>query len=259
MIPNTRSYFRQMRILTCGAIILLLLCLSLKADTEGLTVSAAASLKPALDEIGKLEGCPKMVLNFGGSGTLQQQIENGAPVDVFISASVRQMDALEHKGLIVAETRQDLLRNELVLIVPKGRALPASFDDLTRPEVKTITVGEPKGVPAGAYAEEVFTKLKLLDTLKPKFVYALDVRQVLTTVASGNADAGLVYVSDAQSSQNVQVIARAPEDSHSPIIYPIAVLKSSTHREQAMQLIEFLLTPAAKKVFQRDGFLAAAP
>jgi molybdate transport system substrate-binding protein len=248
--------YSRIRLLAGRAVSFLLLSFPIRAYTQEITISAAASLKPALEEIGKLEGCPKMVLNFGGSGTLQLQIENGAPVDIFISASSRQMDVLEQEGLIVPETRKDLVRNELVLIVPKGHPLPGSFDDLTRPEVKTVAVGEPKAVPAGTYAQEMLSKLKLLDALKSKFVFALDVRQVLTTVASGNADAGLVYFSDAQSSPNVQVIARAPEGSHSPITYSIAALKSSAHREESARLIQFLLAPAAAQVFHRDGFLA---
>jgi molybdate transport system substrate-binding protein len=227
-----------------------------------LTVSAAISLKDSMDEIAQLYKAemPDAVIhfNYGASGTLQRQVEEGAPVDVFVSASPSQMDALESKGLVLPGTRKDLVKNAIVLIVPKGKTGITSFADLTSADAKIIAVGEPQTVPAGKYAQEVLTHLGLYDELKPKFVLAKDVRQVLTYVATGNADAGIVYATDAKTSDKVSVVTTAAEDSHSPVIYPVAVLKSSQNALAAKNFVEFLLGPNARTVFQKYGFLPPA-
>ena len=226
-----------------------------------LTVSAAISLKDSLDEIARLyqSKMPAVAIhfNYGASGTLQRQVEEGAPVDVFVSASPNQMDALEAEQLVLAETRKDLVKNAIVLIVLKGKLGISSFADLAKPEVKVIAVGEPQSVPAGKYAQEVLVRLDLYDQLKPKFVLAKDVRQVLTYVATGNADAGIVYVTDAKTSDHVVVVATATEDSHSPVIYPVAVLKGSKNASAAKAFEEFLLGAKARAVFQKYGFIPA--
>ena len=167
------------------------------------------------------------------------------------------MDALEKKGLIAAGTRKDLLKNELVLIVPKTKTGISSFEDLARAEVKTIAIGEPKSVPVGSYAFEVFTKLKLLDAIQKKFVFMLDARQVLSSVEQGNADAGIVYVSDAQDSDGAKVVSRAPEDSHSPIVYAVAVLRNSAHSREAENFVKLLFSPEAASIFRCHGFVVA--
>ncbi len=235
---------------------------ALPAPKVELTVSAAISLKDSLDEITQLyhAEAPDVVIrfNYGASGTLQRQVEQGAPVDIFVSASPNQMDALESAGLVLSGTRKDIVRNQIVLIVPKGRAGISSFVDLAEPAVKIIAIGEPQTVPAGKYAQEVLTHLGLYDQLKPKYVLAKDVRQVLTYVATGNADAGIVYITDARISDEVTVIATAAEDSHSPIIYPAAVLKASRNTAAAKSFLEFLSGPKARAVFQKFGFIPAA-
>ena len=226
-----------------------------------LTVSAAISLKDSLDEIAQMyhtEMADTVIhFNYGASGTLQRQVEEGAPVDIFVSASPSQMDALESKGLVLAGTRKDLAKNSIVLIVPKGKIGISSFADLAGSDAKIIAVGEPQTVPAGKYAQEVLTHLGLYDQLKPKFVLAKDVRQVLTYVATGNADAGIVYATDAKTSDKVSVIATATEDSHSPVIYPVAVLKNSQNAQAAKNFVEFLLGAKARGIFQKYGFLPA--
>jgi molybdate transport system substrate-binding protein len=226
-----------------------------------LTVSAAISLKDALDEIATLYRAkqPEVTIHFnlGGSGTLQRQVEQGAPVDIFISASPDQMDALESKGLILAGTRKDMVENSVVLIVPKDKTGISGFDDLTKPEVKIIAVGEPQTVPAGKYAQQVLTHFGLYDKLKPKLVLGKDVREVLAYVATGNADAGIVYVTDAKISQQVKIIATAPENSHTPIIYPMAVLKDSKNIAAAKEFVAFLSSPGAREVFKKYGFVPA--
>ncbi len=231
----------------------------LPAPEQEITVSAAVSLKDALDEIARLYYVQKsgfaVHFNLGASGTLQRQIEQGAPVDVFISASPEEMDKLESKGLLLPGTRKNLIKNRVVLIVPDGNAAIRSFQDLVQPQVKLIAIGEPQTVPAGKYAREVLTHIGIYDRLKPRFVLAKDVRQVLTYVATGNVDAGIVYATDARISRKVKVVATAPEDSHLPVIYPVAIVKGSRNLTNAKQFEAFLREPRAQEVFRKHGFL----
>jgi molybdate transport system substrate-binding protein len=231
------------------------------APTDEITVSAAISLKDSLDEISHLytfeRPSAEVHFNLGGSGTLQRQIEQGAPVDIFISASPKEMDSLQLQGLLVPDTRRDLAKNSVVLIVPAGSAGVSSFQELAKPAVKNIAVGEPQTVPAGKYAQEVLTHLGIYDQLKPKLVLAKDVRQVLTYVETGNADAGIVYATDAKISKKVAVAATASEDSHSPVVYPAALIKSSKNPAAAKTFLEFLSGEKARVVFQKYGFIPA--
>lgn len=226
-----------------------------------LTVSAAISLTNALQEIKQVYVGAKpnfgVTYNFGASGALQQQIEQGAPVDVFISAGVKQMDSLQQKGLLIPETRKNLLTNRLVLITPKNGISLTSFRDLTRTDIKRIAIGEPRSVPAGQYAQEVLTNLRIFDQLKSKLVFANNVRQVLTYVETGNVDAGVVYITDAKESDRVRVAATAPENLHSPIVYPVAILKSSKNVAGAREFVQFLTSSAGNAVFQKYGFTMA--
>ena len=225
---------------------------------SSITVSAAVSLKDALDAIRPAfaKQWPNIAIhyNLGASGTLQQQIEQGAPVDVYISASPAQMDSLDNQGLLLAGTRRDLLRNTLVLIVPTGATQVSDFKDLIKPSVKIVAIGEPQTVPAGKYAQEVLTHFGLYKSLGAKLVLAKDVRQVLTYVASGNADAGIVYATDAKITTQVKVAATAPEDSHAPIVYPVAVLKDTKNAEGAKAFAGFLSSQVAQSIFEKYGF-----
>ncbi|AFY48289.1 molybdenum ABC transporter, periplasmic molybdate-binding protein [Nostoc sp. PCC 7524] len=225
-----------------------------------LLVSAAASLKDALEEIKPLYQKSKpnvnISYNFGASGALQQQIEQGAPADVFISAAKRQVDALEQKGLLLPGTRAILAKNRLVLVVPKNARGITSFYNLRDANIKRVAIGEPRSVPAGQYADQVLRKLKLLPQIQPKLVYANNVRQVLAVVESGNADAGLVYATDAKISDKVKVVVAADEKYHSPIIYPLAVVKSSKNPDAAKEYVKFLTTDnQAKAVLRKYGFI----
>ena len=223
-----------------------------------LLVSAAASLRESLQEIQLLYPQNKQNINlshnFGASGALQQQIENGAPADVFISAGKKQMDVLQEKGLILSDTRRNLLTNRLVLIVPINSSEVSNFRQLTNAKVKRIAVGEPRSVPAGQYAEQVFINLGILQQIKPKFVLGNNVRQVLAAVESGNVDAGVVYATDARTSQQVKQVATAAENLHSPIVYPVAVLKNSKNISAAKEYIQFLFSNQARTLFQKYGF-----
>jgi molybdate transport system substrate-binding protein len=228
---------------------------------DEVTVSAAISLKDALDEISHLYSTEhpsaELHFNLGGSGTLQRQIEQGAPVDIFISASPKEMDSLQSRGLLLPDTRKNLARNSVVLIVPAGSTSISSFQDLTTASVKTVAVGEPQTVPAGKYAQEILTHFGIYDQLKPKLVLAKDVRQVLTYVETGNADAGILYATDAKISKKVTVIATAPEDSYSPVVYPAAVIKNSKNAAAAKAFLDFLASEKARTVFQKYGFIPA--
>ncbi|BAB76877.1 molybdate ABC transporter substrate-binding protein [Anabaena sp. FACHB-709] len=225
-----------------------------------LLVSAAASLKDALEEIKPLyqQSKPNVNIsyNFGASGALQQQIENGAPADIFISAAKRQVDTLEQKRLLVPGTRGVLAKNRLVLVVPKNATGVTSFFSLRNDQIKRIAIGEPRSVPAGQYAEQVLQQLKLLPSVKSKLVYANNVRQVLASVESGNADAGLVYATDAKISDKVKVVVAADEKYHSPIIYPLAVVKSSRNVNAAKDFTQYLTTSSqVKAVLRKYGFI----
>lgn len=200
-----------------------------------------------------------MHFNLSGSGTLQRQVEQGAPVDVFISASPDEMDALGSEGLLLPGTRKDLVKNALVLIVPTGKSSVASFQDLAKPEVKLIAIGEPQTVPAGKYARETLNHFGLYEQLKTKFVFGKDVRQALTYVATGNADAGIVYATDARISSKVKVVATAPDESHSPVVYPVAVMQASRNPDGAKDFEAFLLGPPARDVFKKYGFVPDSP
>ena len=229
-----------------------------------LTISAAASLKEAMEKIEPLyqDSHPEteITYNFASSGSLQRQIEQGAPVDVFISAAVKQMDDLEEQGLLLTETRRDLLKNQMVLIASasnqKNNPKLDNFSDLTTKQITTIALGEPGSVPAGKYAQEVLNSHKLADKVGQKAVYGKDVRQVLNYVATGNADAGIVYRTDALVSNDVEIVATAPENTHSPVVYPIAVIQASDNPEAATELVEFLATPEAQAVFKEYGFIS---
>lgn len=224
-----------------------------------LYVSAAASMTDAMKEIGgeyeKKNPSVKLVFNFASSGALQQGIEQGAPADIFVSAAQKQMNTLEKKGLLADGTRKDLLVNKVVLIVPKDSKLQLTkFEDVLKGEVKKIGLGEPKGVPVGQYSEEIFNKLGILDQVKTKGVYGSNVRQVLSWVETGEVDAGVVYATDAAVSKGNKVICNAPEGSHKPVIYPMAIIKSTKQLDAAKAFTAYLAGADGKKVFEKYGF-----
>ena len=226
-----------------------------------LTVSAAASLKDAIVETEaaykQSHASITFANNFGSSGTLAIQIDQGAPVDLFISAAAKPMDQLEAKGLIVAKTRRNVLKNSLVLIAPHDSTL-RDFQGLSDQSIHMIAVGDPGSVPAGQYGNQTLSALHLLDAVKSKLVLAKDVRQVLAYVETGNADAGLVYATDAITSAKVRVVAVAPDWTHEPIIYPAAVVKGGHSEEAARNFVEFLSSTAAHAIFIKRGFTIAA-
>jgi molybdate transport system substrate-binding protein len=229
------------------------------AEKSVIQVSAAISLKDALGVLQEMyvKKAPDVAIRFNlaSSGMLQKQIEEGAPVDLFISAGKKQMDELAAKGLIVSETRCDLLGNEIVLVVAKEKkGAVRTFEDLAD-HAQSISIGQPETVPAGKYARETLTSLKLWDKLEKRIMFAKDVRQVLAYVESGNVDAGLVYRSDTGSMKSGVVAAVAPRGSHSPIVYPLALIKDGKNRAAAKRFMDFLKTPEAAKVFAHYNFI----
>lgn len=227
-----------------------------KAD---LTISAAASLKAAMADIQALYKAEKpnstLTVNLGASGTLQQQIEQGGDVDLFFSAATKNMTALKEGNLLINTTVKNLLKNKVVLVVPEdSKTTINSFAGITDPSIEKIGLGEPTVVPAGDYAQQVFTYLNILDKVKAKAVYGQDVKQVLTWVETGNVDAGVVYSTDAKISTKVKVIATASDESHKSIIYPAAVIKTTKNPEAAKDFLNFLSSDKAHAVFEKYGF-----
>jgi len=215
-----------------------------KVEPTEIMVSAAASMKDSMTELQKAYAIKtpavKLTIVYGASGTLQQQIEQGAPSDLFISAGKSQMDALEAKNLLVKESKVDLIGNDLVLVTGKDNTKITSMEDLTKAD--KISIGTPESVPAGKYAQESLTNLKLWEAVQPKLVLAKDVTQVLNYVETGNVDAGLVYQSDAQGSTKVKVVTVAPASSHKAIVYPAAIISATKNKQ---------LTEAFLKVFAK--------
>ncbi|MDO4485575.1 MAG: molybdate ABC transporter substrate-binding protein [Bacillota bacterium] len=229
------------------------------AETTEVTVLAAASLTDALDEIiaeyEKDANCT-ITPSYAGSGDLVQQIEGGAPCDIFISASKANMDQLEEGGYIDSETRQDMLTNTLTLISTIEKKDSVTMDSLTTDAVGTIAVGEPETVPAGKYASQVFDNMQITDQLTDKIVYAKDVRAVLNYVETGDADCGFVYKTDALLIDDTKgaIIEDVDSSLHDPIVYPAAIMKEAPQAESAADFYDFLQTDFAKEVFEKYGF-----
>ncbi|MCC2930726.1 molybdate ABC transporter substrate-binding protein [Bacillus sp. LBG-1-113] len=258
--------FKKYSILTVALTVFLLAagCSASQSSSDNekevtLTVSAAASAQDALEEIQKnYEKAHHNITiqdNFGSSGALQKQISQGAGADLFFSAAEDKFQKLVDDGDIAKKDSTDVVGNEIVLVVPKDGDSPVkSFDNLTDSE--KIALGTPESVPAGAYGKESLTKLSLWDKIKNKIVYGKDVRQVLSYVETGNVDAGVVYKTDALISKNVKIVDEAKADTHSPIVYPLGIVKDTKHHKEAKEFYDYLQTDEAMKVFEKYGFTA---
>jgi molybdate transport system substrate-binding protein len=218
-------------------------------------VFAAASLADALREIGtafEAQTGHRVVLSLGGSNDLARQIRAGAPAEVFVSASVERMDEVERAGLVRAGDRVDLLSNRLVVVVPATTpTVPVRAEDLVG--VRRLALGDPEAVPAGIYARQWLEKRGLWQRLRDRVVPTLDVRAALAAVESGNADAGIVYRTDAAISRRVRVAFEVPAGEAPRIVYPAALLTAS-RGASARAFFEHLRSPAARAVFGRLGF-----
>jgi molybdate transport system substrate-binding protein len=225
---------------------------------QELIVSAAASLTNAFGEIGKkFENAnpgAKVVLNTAGSGALVQQIDKGAPVDVFASADQKTMDQAGEKNLILSETRRDFAGNELVLILPRGAGtIIRTLQDLTAGEIGKIALGNPETVPAGRYAQEVMINEGIWRDLNPKLILGDSVRQVLDYVSRGEVDAGFVFSTDAMMAKDKVTVALEAEN-HKPITYPISVVGSTRNRDLAWKFVDFVLSEEGREVLLNYGF-----
>ena len=243
----------------CGSVLFIGQLMSCLAGTAGeLTVSAAASLTNAFQEIGKafeqLTPGVRVLFNFGASGQLLQQIARGAPVDVFASADEETMDRAQRQGLIVTPSRVTFAANKLVLIVPSDSTMRiGALEDLTGPQVKRVAVGNPDSVPVGHYTKEALTAARLWDTLSSKLVYTQNVRQSLDYVARGEVDAGFVYLTDvAVAGGKVRTTMQVPLNQ--TILYPIAVVKGSKDERHAQDFIAFVRSDKGRSILGKYGF-----
>jgi molybdate transport system substrate-binding protein len=246
-----------------GAALLVVGLLAPAAAAAELTLSVAISMREAIDEIGGrfTRAHPGLALryNFGGSGELQKQIEAGAPVDVFVSAAARQMDELEARGLLLAGSRRVFARNVLTVVTPVDLGMElARPADLLGARVQRVAIGDPRTVPVGQYAEECLRTLGLWERLRPRLVYAENVRQALEYVARGEVDAGFVYTTDvAARPGRVREAFRPAEDTYRPITYPAAVVRDSRRRALALAFVESLGGAEAQATLARLGFQPA--
>ena len=228
------------------------------ARAAELTVHAAASLTDALKELApayEQQSGDKLRFNFGASSQLARQIKEGAPGDVFFSADEAQMNHLDQAGALAPGTRENLLGNSLVIVVPADSALKiTSAADLAKPEVRKVAVAEPNSVPVGVYTKEYLTKLGLWEKVSPKVVPTENVRASLAAVESGNVEAGTVYKPDALISKKVRVAYEVPAAEGPRIVYPLAALKDSKDPAAARRLLAFLGGGDARAVFARHGF-----
>jgi molybdate transport system substrate-binding protein len=234
--------------------------LSSAEPANEITISAAISLKNAFEEVGNIfkEKHPwtRIRFNFGASGDLARQIEGGAPVDVFASAAQTEMDEIDQKGFITSGTRMNFARNSMVLIKSgMSQIRTESFEDLQKAEVKKIVIGNPKSVPAGRYAEEILKYFNLWEAVKEKLVFAEHVRQALDYVARNEVDAAMVYLTDAMTrSKEVRIVMKAPDKSHRPILYPIAIVKGSKNQLWAKEFTALILSIEGKNLLNKYGF-----
>ncbi len=223
-----------------------------------LTVSAAASLTNAFKDIAQRyeqqHPQTKVLLNFGASGALLQQMAKGAPVDVFASADQETMDQAEQQDLTLLRERRDFVRNTLVVVVPSDSTLRLrTLQDLTQPAVQKVAVGTPASVPVGRYTQRALEHAKLWPTVQAKAVNTSNVRQSLDYVARGEVEAGFVYASDALVMKDkVTVAFTVPLDE--AIRYPIAPTRASAQPDEAKRFIAFVLSPEGQAVLARFGF-----
>jgi molybdate transport system substrate-binding protein len=235
------------------------------AQGKDVVVFAAASLKNALDAAAaqwQRETGKKMAISYAASNTLIKQIEQGAPADMFISADLDWMDYGQQKGLIKPDTRSNLLGNRLVLIAPKESTISVNiqpgFDLAALLKGGHLAMANVDAVPAGKYGKASLEKLGAWNGVKDKIAQAENVRAALVLVARGEAPLGIVYQTDAASDPSVKIVGTFPENTHPPIIYPIALTKESTNPD-AQAFLNYLKSPPARPAFERQGFTVLPP
>jgi molybdate transport system substrate-binding protein len=231
-------------------------------EPQELTVSAASSLKAAFTDIGaafdKANNCTT-TFNFDASGTLQKQIEAGAPVDVFASAGQKQVKALIEGALMDEASVKVFASNEIVIVVPADSTLKiTTFEDLAKAEVKKVAYGDPAAAPHGVAAEEILNKLGIFDQVKPKVIYAANVSAALEYVTSGEVDAGIIFATEAKSAgDKVKIVATSDPSWHSKISYPLGVVSAAKNKTLAQAFVDYVAGAEGQAVLQGYGFLAA--
>jgi molybdate transport system substrate-binding protein len=244
-------------------VLILFCCSVISAEAaKPVYLAAGAGLKDCLNEqivqYKKFAPDVTVIPNYEASGKLQEQINNGAPVDVFISANQEKMDLVEKKNFLLKGTRKNIVANKIVLIVPaNGKSPIHCFNCLGTDKLKDkgLAIGDPKVVPAGKYATEILDFLEITNKVMPKIVFAQNVRAVLTYVAQSEVDAGVVYLTDAMIMKDkVEVVAEAPKGSHSPVIFPAAVVTTGDNPDGGKAFLKFLFSPEAEKVFKKFGY-----
>ncbi|MDB6128702.1 MAG: modA [Verrucomicrobia bacterium] len=228
------------------------------ASAKEILVFGAASLSDALQQLATLHERATgdtVRLNLAASSTLARQVKEGAAADLFFSADEAKMDDLERAGLIEPGTRESLLGNRLVIVVPLDSTLSiASARDLTTSSIRRVALAEPQTVPAGIYAKEYLVKIGEWTRVSAKAVFTENVRAALAAVESGNAEAGIVYKTDAMISKKVKVALEIPADQGPHISYPVAVVKSGKNPHGAGQFMALLKSNEGKAVFRNFGF-----
>ena len=255
-----RVWSRVLRIVTPALMAAaLVLPVGRAACAEEILVSAAASLTDALNDIGRSyrqKTKDSVRFNFGPSSGLARQIEEGAPADIFFSADLPQMDALEKKNLLEPGTRKNLLSNQLVIIVPADSKLAISSPkDLLKSQVKKIALAEPSSVPVGVYSKQYLSDEGLWNQVDKKVVPVQDVRATLASVESGNVEAGFVYKTDAAVSKKVKIAYEVPIEKGLKITYPVAIVKESKRKAAAREFVNYLRSAAGKDAFKKYGFV----
>jgi len=234
-------------------------CHTAAVSATTINVFAAASLVDSLKEIAaayEKQTGDEVVFNFGASSLLARQIEEGAPADIFFSADEAKMDGLEKKGLIVKETRKSRLSNSLVIVVASGNgAAIATPKDLATDKVTRLALAEPRTVPAGIYAKEYLQRQNLWPSVEAKVVPTENVRAALAAVEGGNAEAGIVYKTDAAISKKVRIACEIPASDSPVISYPMAVVRDSKELDAARRFLKHLGSDESGRVFERFGFI----
>jgi molybdate transport system substrate-binding protein len=244
-----------------GAVWLGAVMLSAPAQAaEKVTVFAAASLKNALDDVTtawQKETGKEAATSYAASSALAKQIESGAPADIFISADLDWMDYVAKKNLIKADSRKNLLGNRIVLVAPADKAEPVEIKkglDLAKLLGDgRLAMGEVKTVPAGKYGKDALESLGIWSSVESKVAGAESVRAALLLVSRGEAPYGIVYQTDAAADKGVKIVGTFPEDSHDPIIYPIALLGESKSAD-AQSLFDYIKSAKAVPFFEKQGF-----
>lgn len=235
--------------------ILVFILIAGTASASEIVVSAASDLTGAFKEIGAMyekESGDSVVFNFGSTGILAQQIEGGAPIDLFAAANKKYVEDLERKGLIIPETKRVYAVGKIVLATPKGSAMLSSLQDLLRPEIKRVAIANPSHAPYGMAAKEAMERAGVWGKVKDRIVYSENIRQAMQYVETGNVDAAIVALSLSKGSDiNYTLI---PQELYSPIEQAMTVIKAAKNEKKARDFADFVTSPKGRAVMERYGF-----